>query len=211
MESDSAKARFLTAVSHDMRQPLHALLLYLNALDRRVKDDEARGILEKADRAAQSLAGMFDTLLLLARLEAGKIAPDLTRASLQEAFKSAQDAGVSADVTTLHVRSDSALLEIILRQLVTNGLKHGGGAVRLNAEERNGVVEIAVSDSGAGIAPEDQQRIFDEFARLEGARADGLGLGLTVAQRLATLLGHQIEVRSLLGQGATFIIRAEKA
>jgi signal transduction histidine kinase len=211
MDSDNARTRFLTAVSHDMRQPLQALLLYLGALDRRVKDEEARDVLAKADRAAQTLAGMFDALVLLARLEAAKIAPNLTRTSVQEAFESMQGAGVSIEATTLHTRSDPALLESILRQLVSNGLKHGGGAVRLSAEERNGAIEIAVADSGAGITPEDRQRIFDEFARLEGARADGLGLGLTIAQRLAMLLGHEIDVRSLPGQGATFVIRAESA
>jgi signal transduction histidine kinase len=211
MDSDSAKERFLTAVSHDMRQPLQALLLYLNALDRRLTDEEARGILGRADRAAQALAGMIEALVLLARLEAGKIAPALERVSVQAAFESVQEAGVDAGATALHVRSDSALLGLMLRQLVSNGLKHGGGAVRLSAEEQNGAVEIAVADSGAGIAPEDRQRIFEDFVRLEDARADGLGLGLAIVQRLAALLGHQIEVRSSPGQGATFIIRAESA
>lgn len=211
MDSDKARTRFLTAVSHDMRQPLQALLLYLGALDRRVKDDEARDVLAKADRAAQALAGMFDELVLLARLEAGKITPDLGRTPVQAAFENVQEPGVSVGATPLQVRSDSDLLEIILRQLVSNGLKHGGGAVALSAEHRNGSVEIAVADSGAGVAPEDQQRIFEEFARLDGARADGLGLGLTIARRLASLLGHDIELRSSPGQGATFVIRAEAA
>lgn len=211
MDSDNARKRLFTAVSHDMRQPLQALLLYLGALDRRVKDDEARDILAKADRAAHALAGMFDALVLLARLDAGTITPQLDRAPVQAVFENVQQPGVSASATPLHVRSDSDLLEIVLRQLVSNGLKHGGGAVALSAERRNGSVEIAVTDSGAGLAPEDQQRIFDEFARLEGARADGLGLGLTIARRLAALLGHEIEVRSSPGQGATFVIRADAA
>ena len=211
MESDSAKARFLTAVSHDMRQPLQALLLYLNALDRRVKDDETRGILQKADRAAQSLTGMFDALVLLARLEAGKLAPTQADVSVQEIFDKLGEAGVETSTTALHVRSDPALLEIILRQLIANGLKHGGGAVRLSAEARDGAVEISAADLGPGIAAEDQQRIFDEFTRLDDARADGLGLGLAIAQRLTALLGHQLEVRSSPGQGATFVIRAGSA
>jgi signal transduction histidine kinase len=209
MESDSARARFLTAVSHDMRQPLQALLLYLNALDRRVKDDEARGILDKADRAAQSLAGMFDALVLLTRLEDGKVAPDSASVALQNVFESVQDAGVTAEATSLRVRTDAALLQTILRQVVSNALRHGGGAARLSAEERNGGVEIAVADSGPGIAAEDQQRVFEDFVRLDGARADGLGLGLAIARRLAALLDHQIEVRSAPGRGATFIIRAK--
>lgn len=211
MDSDNARTRFLTAVSHDMRQPLQALLLYLGALDRRVKDSEARDVLAKADLAAQALAGMFDSLVLLARLEAGKVAPNLDRTSVQSAFESVAAPGVAVDATTLHVKSDPALLEIVLRQLVSNGLKHGGGAVRVSAEQRDGAVEVAVADSGAGIAPEDHQRIFEEFTRMEDARADGLGLGLTIARRLAALLGHNVEVRSSPGQGATFVVRAEIA
>lgn len=211
MDSDTAKTRFLTAVSHDMRQPLQALLLYLNALDRRVKDDEARGILAKADQAANSLAAMFDALVLLTRLEAGKITPELAPTSVQELFDALQIPGVTAKPAPMHAQTDPALLLAILDQLISNGLKHGGGAVQLSAEERNGAIEIAVTDRGAGIAPDDQKRIFEEFVRLEGSRADGLGLGLTIAERLAALLGHQIEVRSASGQGAAFIVHAERA
>ena len=208
MDSDTGRARFLTAVGHDMRQPLQALLLYQDALERRVKDAEAREVLAKAMRAAQSLASMFDALVLLGRLDAGKVQPDLSRASVQSLFDAVQQASIRTVATPLYVHSDSALLEISLRQLVDNAIKHGGGAAELSAQEHNGVVEIAVKDFGAGIPPEHREQIFEEFVRLEGSPADGLGLGLTIARRIAELLGHEIDVQSAPGAGATFIIRA---
>jgi signal transduction histidine kinase len=213
MTGDSARARFLTAISHDMRQPLHALLLYLGALDRRVHDEEARAVLSKADRAAQSLADMFESLISLARLEANKVEPEIISVSLKALFDDliAKSRAARADVTQLHASSDPALLEIILQNLISNAIKHGGGEAHLSAHVRDGAVEIAVRDAGPGIAAEDQERIFVEFTRLDSAPADGLGLGLTIAKDLATLLGHTIEVRSAPGAGATFVVRAPLA
>lgn len=211
MDSDSAKTRFLTAIGHDMRQPLHALLLYLSALERRVHDAEAREVLNKADRAAQSLAGMIEGLIQLARLDANKVEPELARVSLKALFDDivAGAPHAAADTTDLYVHSDPVLLEGIMQQLVANAAKHGGGSAHLSAEERDGAVEIKVRDSGPGIAPEDQERIFGEFVRLNGS--DGLGVGLTIANKLAALMHHKIEVRSSPGDGATFIVRAKRA
>lgn len=211
MDSDSAKTRFLTAIGHDMRQPLHALLLYLSALERRVEDGEARDILNKADRAAQSLAGMIEGLIQLARLDAGKIEPELERVSLKTLFEDLVAAAphAAADATELYVHSDPALLATIMQQLVVNAAKHGGGSAHLSAEEKDGTVEIKVRDDGPGISPEDHERIFGEFVRLKGN--DGLGLGLAIANKLAALMHHKIEVRSATGQGATFIVRTKRA
>lgn len=212
MDSDALMQRLLTAIGHDMRQPLHALLLYLAALDRRVKDDDARAVLDKADRAAQSLAAMFDTLTTYARIETNKIAPDITEGPLQPLFEElATRPGIQAAPTQLRVRSDAALLAIILQNLASNAVVHGGGKAELSATERDSAVEIAVGDNGPGITAVDQERIFAPFTRLDGAPADGLGLGLTIAQRLAALLGHELMVQSSPGAGATFILRAARA
>ena len=210
---DSAKTRFLTAIGHDMRQPLHALLLYLDALDRRVKDADTREVLNKADQAAQSLASMIEGLIQLARLDAGKVEAETERVSLQDLFDDliAASPQASADPTTLYVRSDPALLQIIVQQLLSNAVKHGGGKARLSAMEENGAIEIRVRDDGPGIDATDHKRIFGEFVRLEGAAATGLGVGLAIADQLAALLNHRIEVRSKPGEGATFIVRAERA
>jgi signal transduction histidine kinase len=213
MDSESAKTRFLTAIGHDMRQPLHALLLYLSALDRRVTDDDARAVLGKADQAAQSLASMIEGLIQLARLDAGKVEAEAERLSLQNLFDEliAASPHTTADPTTLYVHSDPALLQIIVQQLLSNAAKHGGGKAHLSAVEENGAVEIRVRDKGPGIDANDHKRIFGEFVRLDGAAATGLGIGLTIAEQLASLLNHQIEIRSTPGEGATFIVRAARA
>lgn len=213
MDSETARARFLRAVSHDMRQPLQALLLYLGALERRVGEGEARAILGKADRAAQSLVAMFDNLVAITRIEAGKVEPEITRVSLQDIFDAAvaQEPLATAGAAPFSVRSDEALLGQLLHQLISNAVRHGGGAARLSARNAGDEIEIAVSDTGAGIAAEHHQRVFEEFERLDGASPDGLGLGLTIVRRLADLLDHEIEVRSAPGRGATFIVRAPRA
>jgi signal transduction histidine kinase len=108
------------------------------------------------------------------------------------------------------VHSDPVLLETIMPQLVANAGKHGGGSAHLSAEEKDDAVEIEVRDSGPGISPEDQERIFAEFVHLNGSDG-GLGVGLTIANKLAALMNHKIEVRSAPGQGATFIVRAKRA
>ena len=118
---------------------------------------------------------------------------------------------VSADATQLYVHSDPVLLETIMQQLVANAAKHGGGSAHVSAEEKDGAVEIKVRDSGPGISREDQERIFAEFVRLEGSADSGLGVGLTIANKLAALMDHNVEVLSAPGQGATFVVRAKRA
>jgi signal transduction histidine kinase/CheY-like chemotaxis protein len=210
--SELAKTRFLAAASHDMRQPLHALTLYLNALSRRADTDESRSIVSKAERAAHSLSGMFSTLLDLARIQASVIKPQIEVFPLQDLLDRVvaehPGADLRANTTTIEVRSDHGLLERLLRNLVSNALKHGGGAARISVTTRDAMCEIAISDNGPGIAIEDQARIFDEFVRLDGrASSEGLGLGLPIVQRIAELLGHDLELRSSPGHGATFLVR----
>jgi signal transduction histidine kinase len=213
MDSDDARARFFRAISHDMRQPLQALLLYLGALERRVAEGEARVVLGKADQAAHSLVAMFDNLVALARIQTGKVELHVGRVRLQSVFDAAtaQETRAVTEATPLAVESDEVVLGQILSQLISNAVRHGGGTARLSAKANGDHVEISVSDSGAGIAPEHHQRIFDEFERLDGASSEGLGLGLTIVRKLANLLGHEIEVRSAPGRGAAFIVRAPRA
>lgn len=212
--SDLAKTRFLAVASHDMRQPLHALTLYLSALERRVESQEARDIITKMDRATQSMVGMFSTLLDLARIQAGVVQPEFDVVPLQHVIDRivAEHPGnaVQAAPTDLAIRTDPLLLERVLRNLVTNALKHGGGAARIAATASGGQVEISVSDNGPGIAEEDRERIFEEFVRLEG-RAEGLGLGLAIVKRIADILDMPIEVGSEPSGGARFVLRAQRA
>lgn len=212
--SELAKARFLAVASHDMRQPLHALTLYLTALERRVETDEARGIVVKMERAVHAMVGMFTSLLDLAQLQAGVITPEPSDTPLQSIFDSVgaeQAAGrVEVASTPLVVHSDPRLLARVLSKLVANAIKHGGGLARLSARTSEGAVEIIIADDGPGIGPDDQQRVFEEFERL-GAHGDGLGLGLTIVRQLTDLLGVMLTLDSKSGEGARFILRVPLA
>lgn len=211
--SDVAKTRFLAVASHDMRQPLHALTLYLTALERRVETPEARDIVAKMDRAVQSMIGMFASLLDLARLQAGVITPAMIDAPLQPIFESVTaqhpDGKVEVMPTLLAVHSDPQLLERVISNLIANAVKHAGSA-RVQAHAENKHVIVTVADEGPGIAPEDQDRIFNEFERL-GAKSEGLGLGLTIVRRLAELLGIEVKLESAPGQGSRFMLRIPSA
>lgn len=213
-DSNLAKTRFLAVASHDMRQPLHALTLYLSALERRVDTDEARDIVAKMDRATQSMVGMFSTLLDLARIQAGVVHPDIAvtpvQAVIDRILAEHPASNIEAAHTPLAMRTDPLLLERILRNLVTNALKHGGGKARIAVARTGAFVEIAVADDGPGIAQEDQARIFEEFVRLDRG-APGLGLGLAIVRHIADLLDMPIRVESSPGAGARFILKAPAA
>lgn len=212
--SDLAKTRFLAVASHDMRQPLHALTLYLSALRRRVETGEARDILAKMERATQSMVGMFATLLDLARIQAGVVQPERMDVRLQDlidAVVAEHPSGlVTAAPTPLAIRTDPQLMARILSNLASNAVKHGGGA-RIEVTSARMHVDIAVADDGPGIPPEEHARIFEEFVRLDGRRGEGLGLGLAIVKRIADLLDTQIRVVSAPGEGARFIVRAPLA
>jgi signal transduction histidine kinase len=210
--ADLAKSRFLAVASHDMRQPLHALTLYLSALERRVESAEARDIISKMDRATQSMIGMFSMLLDLARMQAGVVTPDIAEAALQDVFDRIgaehPDGKVEVTPTPLAARTDPLLLERILSNLVANALKHGGGKARLSARIEDGAAVIEVADDGPGIPVEEQERVFEEFVRLgAGGRGEGLGLGLAIVKRTADLLGADLRLQSAAGQGARFFLR----
>ncbi|MBS0384440.1 MAG: response regulator [Proteobacteria bacterium] len=211
--SDLAKTRFLATASHDMRQPLHALTLYLSALDRRVQAPEAREILKKMENAAESLVAMFATLLDLARIQADVVEPEITDFPIQNLIDRLVSEHPGADVVaefaapSLIARTDVLLLERLLRNLISNGLKHGGAPVRVVAAPVQGQLQISVSDRGPGIAPEDQARIFEEFVRLEGKPGnEGLGLGLAIVKRIADLLNLKLTLESTPPNGATFSV-----
>ncbi|MFZ2031180.1 MAG: CHASE3 domain-containing protein [Vitreimonas sp.] len=211
--SDLAKTRFLATASHDMRQPLHALTLYLSALDRRVQAPDARDIVKKMQRAAESMVGMFATLLDLARIQADVVEPAISDFAIQDVIERLIAEHPGADIvaqyttSSLSVRTDPVLLERLLRNLISNGLKHGGGSVRIAATLVAGRLKVSVIDRGPGIASEDQNRVFEEFVRLEGkGDSEGLGLGLAIVQRISDLLDLRMSLQSAPQQGAAFSV-----
>ena len=206
-----------------MRQPLHALSLYLASLGRRVDTADGRRILGNMESAVQAMTRMFSALLDLARLEAGVLRPEITAFALgpllaDVAYQAAGMDGDRADRVTLvptrlETRSDPDLLEIILRNLAVNAVKYAGpGRVLIGCRRTPDGVRIEVHDSGPGIPPERLQDLFGEFVRGDATRSvEGLGLGLSIVDRLARLLGHPVHVRSELGRGSVFAVTVPRA
>ncbi len=220
-----AKSRFLAAASHDLRQPLQAMSLYLAALQSRPRAPatERREILGRMDQAMGTLTGLFDALMDLSRFDAGAVEPEHRPVRLSDWLPTlvqplelrAQSLGGSLRLRlprragSALGHSDPILLGRLLGNLIDNALKYAPGGPILVALRRRegGSWRIEVRDAGPGIAPEQQARIFDEFYRLDRPSGDepgGLGLGLSIVQRLSGLLGHPIGVRSRPGHGATF-------
>lgn len=224
-DADAAKTRFLAMASHDMRQPLHAITLYLASLKRRAETPKTKEILLNMERAAESLTRMFSGLLDLARIEAGVLKPQITDVALAELF-ALLSSELSNDAerervrllimpTSARIMTDPELMLSILRNLLTNAIKYApGGRILLGVRHVGGRARIEVHDEGPGIPGEKLVLMFGEFVRLERSNAaakEGLGLGLSIASRLARLLGSDLHVSSQVGKGTRFWILAELA
>jgi signal transduction histidine kinase/CheY-like chemotaxis protein len=224
--ANRAKSQLLAAASHDLRQPLHALGLYTAALAARAGNSEWHPLVGSVQRAVAALETQFEQLLDLSRLEAGALTPALARVNLaplltrvaRELAPQAEAKGLALRVapTRLAVRSDSGLLERIVRNLVANAIRHTDrGGVLVGARRHAEAIAIDVIDSGVGIAAEHRERIFEEFYQVRDTRSSrshaGMGLGLAIVRRLALLLGHRIEVTSTVGRGSRFRVVAVAA
>ena len=222
-QANIAKSRFLAAASHDLRQPLQALSLMRGVLARKIRDDkkeEALTLVTRLDETAAAMSGMLNTLLDINQLEAGTVHPQFISFPINELLEQLRDeftyhAGAQKLLLrvvgcSLSVYSDPRLLEQMLRNLLSNALKYTKrGKVLLGCRRRGEMLSIEVWDTGVGIAEQDLHVIFDEYHQVDNAareRSLGLGLGLSIVQRLATLLGHPVHVRSQPGRGSVFSI-----
>lgn len=224
-EANLAKSRFLAAANHDLRQPLHAVTLFVQAL--RHSQDRARAgeILEHLEASTRSLEGLLNELLDISKLEAGLFKPQISVLSLQDIFDGlerelrpvAEEKGIELGfvATRLKILSDPQMLGRILRNIITNAIRYTDrGAVLVGARRKKNGVAIAVYDTGQGIAPEHHQAIFREFYQLENPERDrrkGLGLGLAIVDRLCRILDHPLTLRSTLGRGTAFFVQAPLA
>ena len=224
-----SRSRFLAAASHDLRQPLYALTLFSSALRAGETDPDKRVRLVHIEDCVASLDQLFAELLDLSRLEAGAMQATLGEVRLDEVFDEvsrnfrmpAESRGLRLVVrrTDAWVRGDRTMLARILNNLVSNALRYtdaGGVLVGVRGQPA-GRVRIDVWDTGAGIAPEHQQRVFDEFYRVRrqsaaaGERPRGLGLGLSTVRKLAELLGCQVRLASRPGRGTCVSLLLEAA
>ncbi|MBA5604657.1 response regulator [Duganella sp. FT3S] len=217
-QANLAKSRFLAAASHDLRQPIHAQGLFLEVLARSPLNDKQRTVLASARAASEASADMLHTLLDFSRIEAGVIEPQIEAFALQPLLaKLESELAPQANAKGLVYRtrdsglalcSDRSLLELIVRNLVTNAVRYTEqGGVLVACRRRGAHAVLEVWDSGIGIAPEQQEEVFREFHQLgnpERDRQKGLGLGLSIARGLAQLLGHALTVASRPGRGSVF-------
>ncbi|MDQ8023919.1 MAG: ATP-binding protein [Moraxellaceae bacterium] len=213
-----AKSRFLAAASHDLRQPMHALGLFIADLARKEHNDQTRALIERIAASAEAMENLLNGLLDISKLDAGVVSANPQPTSLTPLFQrintdyqqTAGEKGLRLRVrpTELWVHSDPLLLERIILNLVGNALRYTArGSVLLAARKRGDTVRLEVRDSGIGIPPEAQESIFQEFVQLDNPardRSKGLGLGLAIVRRLALLMGHDIGLHSLPGRGSTF-------
>lgn len=215
-----AKSRFLAAASHDLRQPLHALGLFVAQLRSRLDAPDRDRIVERIDVAIAAMNELFSALLDISKLDAGVLGPDVTDLPINHLLKRiettfaapAREKGLRLRVvpSSIWVRSDSILLERILLNLVSNAVRYTArGGIVVGCRRHAGNIRIDVWDSGIGIPADQQRNIFGEFYRLAGAERDGsrgLGLGLAIVDRLGRLLGHPIEINSRSGRGSRFSV-----
>lgn len=219
-QATNARTRFFAAASHDLRQPLHAISLYLPLLLKRLEQSESRDMLGAIQNSCNAMRSLLDSLLDISRLDAGVIEPRTGPVPLLEVFDQlgmeftpqAAAEGLELRVVPADywVRSDPALLERILRNLLTNALRYTKkGKILLGARRAGSTVRIEVWDTGIGIDRQTLDHIFEEFYQADNPERDrgrGLGLGLAIIERLATLLEHKLGVRSWPGAGSVFDI-----
>jgi signal transduction histidine kinase len=213
-----AKSRFLAAASHDLRQPLHALGLFVAQLRTRMSAVERRQVFERIDAALATMNKLFNAILDISKLDAGVLTPNTSKfpmaqllTQIESTFAGpAREKGLSLRVTSTAawVCSDFILLERILFNLVSNAVRcTSKGGVVVGCRKRGHALRIEVWDTGPGIPPDQRQKIFAEFYRLAGRdREAGLGLGLAIVDRLCRLLEHSIELTSIVGRGARFTV-----
>jgi PAS domain S-box-containing protein len=215
-----AKSRFLAAASHDLRQPLQTIALLEGILREMVIDPKASSIVDKLGMSLNAMSDMLDALLEINQLEAGIVEPviqDFAIGDLLERLRAELSYHAEAKGLALHVvrnraivRSDPKLLERIVRNLLSNAIKYTQkGKILIGCRRHGAALCIEVMDTGIGIPDDQIQLIFEEFHQVDNPARDrrhGLGLGLSIVQRLSNLLGHQIRVRSVLRKGSVFSV-----
>ena len=218
--ANQAKSRFLAAASHDLRQPMHALGLFVAQLRGKPLLAEQRRLVDRIDDSVSAIGALLDSLLDISRLDAGAVAPEVADFPVQSLLsrmedgfmQAAQEKGLRFRVVPSRawVSSDPVLLERIVTNLVSNAVRYTRrGGVIVGCRRHGAQLRILVCDTGRGIPAGEQQRIFAEFYQLanpEHDRSQGLGLGLAIVDRLARLLSHHVEVRSKESTGSTFIV-----
>lgn len=222
--ANRAKTQFFAAASHDLRQPLHAMGLFAEALRAKSRgDEEVTHLVNSINSSVDALEGLFGELLDITKIDTGGVEPQPEHFTLRELFQrlrlqyepTAFEKGLALHLRGAHhaVHADPVLVDRIVRNLLSNAIRYTvDGGVLLSARRRGETVELRVWDTGIGIAPAEQARVFDEFYQvgaaqpLAAAQSKGLGLGLSIVQRLARLMQAPLTLASVPGRGTVFTL-----
>jgi signal transduction histidine kinase/CheY-like chemotaxis protein len=228
-QNSQAKSRFLASASHDLRQPVHALGMFVGALRSHKLPARSVALIDHIDGSIRALDSLFTSLLDISKLDAGVVEHQVAAVAVQpllaricrdlDGEASAKGVALRLARTRLAVRSDAILLERVMRNLIGNAVRYTEtGAVLVGARRRGGPhggerVSLEVLDTGPGIAADQHEAIFEEFYQLANPdrdRSKGLGLGLPIVRRLTAILNHPLELESQPGRGSAFRVYAPR-
>jgi len=220
-----AKSRFLAAASHDLRQPLQTMALINGLLGKSAAEPESQRLVARLDHTMQSITVMLNAMLDINQIEAGIVQADIVSVNVNDLLTrlhdkfhdiaAAQGTGLIVVPCGLSIATDPALLEQMLTNLIGNALKYTkAGRVLVGCRRHGDMLRVEVWDTGIGIVADQLRNIFDEYHQIDNAareRSRGLGLGLSIVQRLGSLLGHKVTVRSTPGKGSGFSVEIRRA
>lgn len=214
-----AKSKFIAVASHDLRQPMHAVNVYLDIVDVDSFPEQDKLLLGKIKNSITSLNSMFDSLLNISKLDAHVTPINNRFFSLLELANTLRDLnetrskskGLTFKISCLdlNVFGDKLFLQQIVGNLISNAIQYTeAGSIEVKLVTHDGCLAIEVIDTGCGIEESEQQHIFGEFYRADRTRSlhDGLGLGLSIVQRLCSLIGADVRLNSKLGEGSQFVV-----
>ncbi|MCW2285881.1 signal transduction histidine kinase/CheY-like chemotaxis protein [Rhodoblastus acidophilus] len=219
-QANHAKSSFLAAASHDLRQPVHAIGMLVGALRATRLPDDAVRLTEKIETSVAALDALFGALLDISKLDAGVVEARMQNVALQplldricddlEAEARAKSIAIRRAPTSSNVSTDPILMERILRNFIANAVRHTRkGRILVGCRRIKDSVRVEIWDTGVGIAPANQDKIFDEYFQVDNSERDrqkGLGLGLAIVRRLSRLLDCPVSCRSSLGRGSCFTV-----
>ena len=213
-EANIGKTRFIAAAGHDILQPLNAARLYATAISEQASDDQEKELAHDLEYALDSVEDIFKTVLELSRLDTGQLKPDMQAFRVQEVLERirvefeplARKKNLRLVIVpcSLSVRSDPNLLGRLVQNLVSNAIKYTeSGRILVGCRRKGNKLRLSVYDTGIGIGDDDRKTVFAEFQRLQpGVKAaPGLGLGLSIVERIARVLGGRINLESQPGRG----------
>jgi PAS domain S-box-containing protein len=225
IEANRAKSRLLAAASHDLRQPVQTLTLLNQAALRHAGPNLRLGdILRQQQRALDTISQLLASVLDVSKLDSGALRPAIEDCAIGGVFDrlrsdfepQADEKGIGllVDPTSYAGRTDGELLRRMLGNLLSNAIRYtASGRVHVSCKSSGDELAITVRDTGVGIPSHELKKIFEEFYQVDrgSKRPEGLGLGLSIVTRLASLLGHKVEVESAVDRGTTFTVRLPRA